>query len=189
MNIINFLYPHEEIIIPTNEDKAVIVDIPQLNIIQGEEDINKFKGDSNITSAKYDLYFHEANIVINSIRKKGTVAFGDGEVNYGQPYFSSLKVYLQTISEETHDYLINKVLLFKKKAVPEIDQLSEETAKQLVDDILKKKLSEDKLNSLNWQMQKQLIISLGNQLSKLLVENGLIYTSLNEPLLSKKKAT
>ena len=189
-NIQSFLYPTEAIILPSTEEQVVLVDIPQMNILQTQKEIDEFKKEFNITdNSDYSIFLQEAAENVNYLRKRGTPNFKDGEINYGNPHYSSLRVYCLSVSQGLHDWITSKVGLFTKKAIPAIDQLTEETAKKLVDDILKKKFTEQKMNSLNWYMQKQLIITLGDQLAKLLAKSGLIYISLTEPLMKERKGS
>jgi len=186
--MINLQHTFENIDLP-NEDRAVIVDIPQINLMQHNKTIDSLleemgfkRGDikSRHTSAispvpvvtTWDEYLEDCVRVWQSYRKFGSVEIKDSKMDYGSPYYDSLNSYLRQVSDTMHMWLLEKLNDFKDKVLPSIDDLTQEKATQLVENILKKKDMGVYVDSFRWTGLRNYITILEKELVKLVDENS-----------------
>lgn len=186
--MINLQHSFENIDLP-NEERAVIVDIPQINLMQHSKTIDSLldemgfkRGDikSRHTSeispvpiiTTWDEYLEGCVKVWQSYRKFGSVEIKDNKMDYGSPYYDSLNTYLRQVSDTMHVWLLEKLNDFKDKVTPSIDDLTQEKAAQLVENILKKKDMGKYVDLFRWTGLRNYITILERELVKLADENS-----------------
>lgn len=164
-----------------NDDEVSIVNIPQVNIIDGQKSIKDYLDKKCIQpnevkdqiidpktfityTTTWKNYLDDCLLVQQSLRVGSN--FTDGKVEYGEPYFKSLESYLAKVGNE-HSSYHQQVLEFRGKLLPDIDNISEEQASKLIEDILKKKSIDSTLDLFNWNMLRSFITFMGNHLQEL----------------------
>lgn len=202
--MINLQHSLETIDLP-DENRAVIVDIPQINMMQHKKTIDSFLEENgyernNIKSRHQSLsssvpilvtwgeYLEDCVKVWQSYRKHGTVELKEKKMDYGSPYYDSLETYLRQVSDTMHMWMLEKLNDFKDKVLPNIDDLTPEKATQLVGNILKKKNMDVYVDSFRWTGLRSYITTLERELVKLQDEN-LLNTSCIKQLREQEKTS